>query len=105
MVEKTQITATPRRLLSAGLTSRSIIEQPSALDDDALARLEAARDDDEIVLLEADHDRTRFKGPWRHLDEDAIGLVLQHHRARPQDEHVLLWGEEGGIGEHIRLQP
>ena len=43
---KMQIIATTRRLRSAKPTSQSIIEQHSALDDDAIAGLDAALDDD-----------------------------------------------------------
>jgi hypothetical protein len=53
MVVKTQIIATTRRFLSARVTSQSIIEEHSALDDDALAGLEAGGDDGEIVMRAA----------------------------------------------------
>src|ERR1700674_2599807 len=102
MVAKTQIIATTRRLCRAKPTSRSIIEQHSALHDDAVAGLEAARDDGLIVLLETDLDGARLEGPWRDLDEHPISLVLQHQGGRRQDQHVLLWGQEDRIGEHIQ---
>src|ERR1700676_500867 len=105
MVAKTQIIATTRRLCRAKPTSRSIIEQHSALHDDAVVGFEATRDDGLIALLETDLDGARLEGPWRDLNEHAIGLVLQDQGGRRQDQYVFFWGQEGGIGEHVQLQP
>src|SRR6516225_11760440 len=105
MAAKTQIIATTRRFWRAMRTSRSIIEQYCALDDDALTGLQAMRDDDLILLLEIDVHRARLECPGRNLDEDLIGLVSQHHGRRRDDPYRLLRGHERGAGEHVRLQP
>src|SRR6516225_7850610 len=104
MAAKTQIIATTRRFWKAMRTSRSIIEQYCALDDDALTGLQAMRDDDLIPLLEIDVHRARLKCPRRNLDEDLIGLISQHHGGRRDDPYRLFRGHERGASEHVRLQ-
>src|SRR5215467_12242501 len=104
MATKTQIIATTRRLRSVYPTNQSIIKKHSALYDDLLAGLEAALDNGLITLLETDLDRPRLKGPWRHLDEYLIGFILEDQRRSRDDLDHLLRRQEGGIGEHVRLQ-
>src|ERR1700676_731174 len=97
--------ATTRRLVRAKLTSRSIIEPHSTLDDHAIADRETFLDDDLIALLETCLDRASFEGPWLGLDEDLICVILQYQRSCRDDWHGLLRREEGGIGKHAGLQP
>jgi tetratricopeptide (TPR) repeat protein len=56
MARKKQIIATTMRFRNARVTRASIIEQHSALDDDALTGLHAARHDRFVALLESDLD-------------------------------------------------
>src|SRR6516225_7484937 len=86
-------------------TSRSIIEQHRAFDDDVLTGPQAVRYDGLILLLKIDFDGARFERPRGNLDEHLIGLVSEHYRGRRDGRHRLLRGQEGGAGEHIRLQP
>src|SRR6516225_8919755 len=86
-------------------TSRSIIEQHRAFDDDVLTGPQAVRYDGLIPLLKIDVDGARFERPRGNLDEHLIGLVSEHYGRRRDRRHRLLRGQEGGAGEHIRLQP
>src|SRR5215471_12618785 len=85
-------------------TSRSIIEQHRALDDDVLTGLEAARYDGLIALLEIDLDGARLERPWCDLDKHLIGFVSQHHCCRWDGHYRLLRGHKCGAGEHVRFQ-
>src|ERR1700686_329022 len=100
-----QIIATTRRLRSASSTKRSITEQHSALDDDALARLHAALERDLVALLEADLDGARLERPRCGLDIDLAALVLEHQRARRHDRAALRRRVERDVCEHAGPQP
>src|SRR5215831_19280122 len=104
MVAKTVAIATTRRLFRARPTSQSIIEQRSALDDNALPAIEPALDVGPIALLEAHLHRTRLEGPWLDLDEDLILLLSQNQRRRRDARHIPAGSQKGRIGEHVRLQ-
>ncbi len=75
MARKKQIIATTARLRSANVTSASIIEEHSALDDDAIPGLEAACHDGVVTLLEGDLDGMGLEHPGLDLDEHLVGLV------------------------------
>src|ERR1700730_17803755 len=99
-----QIIATIRRLRRAKPTSQSITEQHSALDDDAVAGLDAAPENGLVALLETDVDGARLERPWRDLDQHLTGVVLQHQRAGRDDRHALRRRIEADIGEHAGLE-
>src|SRR5260370_25974311 len=105
MAAKMQIIATTRRLCKAKATRRSIIEEHSALHDDAIADLETALNHRLVALLETDLDRDGREGPRRHLDEHLIGIVFEHQCRRRYDRHRLTWREERHVGEHAGLKP
>src|SRR5579871_2878448 len=102
---KMQTIATTRRFLSAKSTSRSIIEEHSALHDNAIAGFQAAPDDGIIPLLKANVHAACFETPRGDLDEHLICIILQNQRCRRHDGNHLLRSEEGYIGEHARLEP
>src|SRR5947209_19857064 len=99
MVVKMQIIATTRRFRSESSTSHSIIEQNPALDDHALARLEAGGDDGLLAFLKINRGRARHERPWRDFDEDAIAFVLEDQGGRRNDRHGTCRREEGDIGK------
>src|SRR5215471_20255269 len=105
MAANTQIIATTRRLRNASSTKRSITEQHSALDDDALAGRNAAPEHDLVALLESDVDGARLERPRRGLDVDLAAIVLEHERAGRHHGGVPRRRVEGHIGEHAGPQP
>src|SRR5262249_33417976 len=105
MTTNIEIIATTRCFLSARLTIASIIEQHSALDDDAVTRRQSASDGDAIALLDSGLDRTRLEGPGRDFDEHLIGVVVEDQRGGRDDWHRLLRRQKAHAGKHPRLQP
>src|SRR5215831_20087683 len=86
---KMQTITKTRRFCKANATSRSIIEEHSALHDHAVTNLETALDHDLTASLEAGFHRNRFEGPGRDLGEYPIGVVLEYQsRCRNQGNRI-----------------
>src|SRR5271163_4818826 len=96
---------TTKRFVKAKVTSQSIIEEHSALDDHAIAGRQSAPDDHLVALLKTDFHGMGFEAPGCDLDEHLIYVVLQYQCGRWHDRKHLLWGEKGYFGKHARLNP
>src|SRR5689334_4908485 len=103
MQMKMQIIATTRRFLSAKLTSRSIIEENSALHDGAFADAKATFDDSRVALLIIDLDVAGLERPRRDFDEDALAVVFQDQRRCRHRCNLLRRREEAHGREHVGL--
>src|SRR5271163_3833550 len=86
---------TTKRFVKAKVTSQSIIEEHSALDDHAIAGRQSAPDDHLVALLKTDFHGMGFEAPGCDLDEHLIYVVLQYQCGRWHDRKHLLWGEKG----------
>src|SRR5215471_451325 len=104
MAVKTATANITRRLRSAKPTSQSIIEKQRTFDDHAVAGIQAFLNDDLIALLAPRPDLPRLEPPLTSLEEDAIGIPLEHERSRRHDRHGLSWSDDGYIGKHPGLQ-
>src|SRR5215472_18484967 len=101
---KMQTITTTRRFCKANATSRSIIEEHSALHDHAVTNLETAVDHGLTASLEAGFHRDRFEGPGRDLGEYPIGVVLEHQSRCRNRRQQLPWPEKRHIGKHAWLK-
>src|ERR1019366_6829606 len=95
-----QIIAATRRLRRAKTTSQSITEQHSPLDDDALARLDAASEKHLIALLECDVHGPRLEPPRRGLDKHLADVILEYQCVRRCDRHFMARRMEVGGRKH-----
>src|SRR5215472_14580312 len=101
---KIETIATTSRFCKAKATSRSIIEEYSALHDHAVTNLESAPNYGLSASFEAGFHRNRFEGPGRDLGEHPIGVVLEHQSRCRNGRQELLWPEEHHIGKHAGLK-